>query len=81
MVRSPDGVTDFFNIVTAVLQGDSLVPYLFIISQNNVLSTSIYLIKENGFILKKVRSRRYSAETITGADYADKLALLANTPA
>ena len=26
------------------------------------------------------RSRRYSAETITGTDYADDLALLANTP-
>ena len=38
------------------------------------------LIKENGFILKKARCRQYAAETITGADYADNLALLANTP-
>ena len=37
--------------------------------------------KENGFKLKKERSRRYSAQTITDADYADDIALLANTTA
>ena len=31
--------------------------------------------------LKKARSRRYPAQTISDADYADDLALLANTPA
>ena len=31
MLRSPDGDTDFFNIVAKVLQGDTLAPYLFII--------------------------------------------------
>ena len=35
--------------------------------------------KENGFMLKKLRSRRYPAQTITDADYADDIALLANT--
>ena len=29
---------------------------------------------------KKARSRRYPADTITDADYADDIALLANTP-
>ena len=33
----------------------------------------------NGFTLKKWRSWRYSTQTITDADYADDLALLANT--
>ena len=37
--------------------------------------------KENGFKLAKERSRRYSAQTITDADNADDIALLANTPA
>ena len=37
-------------------------------------------IRENSFELKKKRSRRYSAKTITDADYADDIALLANTP-
>ena len=37
--------------------------------------------KENGFKLAKERSRRYHAQTIMDADYADDIALLANTPA
>ncbi len=40
-----------------------------------------YKIKENGFKLTKERSRRYPAKTITDADYADNIALLANAPA
>ena len=47
--RSADGETDFFDIVTGVLQTYTLAPYLFIISLDNVLPTSVYLIKENGF--------------------------------
>ena len=31
MVRYPDGDTNFLNIVTKVLQRDTLVPYIFII--------------------------------------------------
>ena len=38
-------------------------------------------IKENGFELTKKRSRRYPAKRITDADYADDIAILANTPA
>ena len=30
-VRSPDGNTEYFDIVAGVLQGDTLAPYLFII--------------------------------------------------
>ena len=37
--------------------------------------------KENGFKLAKERSRRYPVQTITEADYADDIALKANTPA
>ena len=37
-------------------------------------------IRENGFELTKKRSRRYPAKTITDADYANNIALLANTP-
>ena len=46
-----------------------------------LLRTSIDKIKENGFKLTKERSRRYPAKTITDADYADDIALLANAPA
>ena len=57
-----------------------LVPNLFIICLDYMLRTSIDKIGENGFVLKKKRSRRYPAKTITDANYADDIALLANTP-
>ena len=79
-VRSPDGDTEYFDIVAGVLQGDSLASYLFIICLDYVLRTSIDNIRENGFVLTKKRSRRYPAKTITDADYADDIALLANSP-
>ena len=79
-VRSPDGDTDYFDIVAGVLQGNTLAPYLFISYLDYVLRTSIDKIKENGFELTKKRSRRYPAKTITDADYADDMAILANTP-
>ena len=78
-VRSPDG-DRIFDIVAGVLQGDTLAPYLFIICLDYVLRTSIDKIRENGFELTKKRSRRYPAKTITDADYADDIAILANTP-
>ena len=76
-VRSPDGDTEYFDIVAGVLQGDTLALYLFIICLDYVLRTSIDKIKENGFELTKKRSKRYPATTITDADY---IAILANTP-
>ena len=80
MVHSPNGYSDFFDIVAGVIQGDTLAPYLFILCLNYIIRKSIDLIKENGFTLKKARSKQYPAETITDADNADDEALLANTP-
>ena len=80
-VRSPDGDADYFDIVANVLQGDTLAPYLFIICLDYVLRTSIDKIKENGLKLTKERSSRFPAKTITDANYADDIALLANAPA
>ena len=80
-VRSPDGDSDYFDIVAGVLQGDTLAPYLFIICLDYVLRTSIDKIKENGFELTKKWSRRYPAKTITDTDYANDIAILVNTPA
>ena len=79
-VRSPDGDTEYFEIVAGVLKGDMLTPYLFIICLDYVLRTSIDKIRENGFELTKKRSRRYPAKTITDADYADDIVILVNTP-
>ena len=62
-VRSPDGDTEYFDIVAGVLQGDTLAPYLLIICLDYVLRTSIDKIWENGFELTKKWSRRYPAKT------------------
>ena len=64
-VHSPDGDTDYFDIVAGVLQRDTLTPYSFIICLDYVLRTSIDLMKNNGFQLAKERSRRYPVETQT----------------
>ena len=79
-VQSPDGDTEDFDIVAGVLQGDMLALYLFIICLDYVLRTSIDKIRENGVELMKKRNRRYPAKTITDADYANDIAILANTP-
>ena len=80
-VFSPDEDTDYFDIVEGVLQGDTLAPYLFIICLDYELRMSIDLMKENSFKLAKKRSKRYPAQTIADVDYADGIALLANSPA
>ena len=38
-LRSPDGDTDFFDVVTGVMLGDTLAPYQFIICLDYVLRT------------------------------------------
>ena len=79
-VHSPEGDSEYFDIVAGVLQGNTLAPYLFIICLDYMLRISIDKIRENGFELSKKRSRRYPAKTITDADYANDIVILANTP-
>ena len=79
-VRSPDRDTEHFDFVAGVIQGDMLAPYFFIICLDYVLRTSIDKLKDKGFELTKKRIRRYPAKTITDANYADDIAILANTP-
>ena len=54
-VRSPDGDTEYFDIVAGVLQGDTLAPYLFIICLDYVLRTSIDEIRENGWLREEAK--------------------------
>ena len=80
-VCSLDGNINCLDIVAGVLQGDTFTPYLFINYRDYLLRSSVDLMKENNFKLAKERSWRYPAQTITDADYADDIALLANSPA
>ena len=74
-VRSPDGGTDYFDIVAGVLQRDTLAPYLFIICLDYVLRTSIDNIRENSFELTKKRP-----EGTPQKQLPTSTTLLANTP-
>ena len=65
-VRSPDGVTDYFDIVARVLQEDTLSPYLIIICLDYVLRTSTDKMKDNGFKQAKEISRRYPVQAKAG---------------
>ena len=49
-VHSPDGDTDFFDIVAGVLQMDTLSPYQFIICLDYIVWMSIDLMKENDIL-------------------------------
>ena len=79
MVFSPDGDTSYFEIITGVLQGDTLAPFLFIICLDYILKTSLDNNRELGFTLTERKSRRYPAEQITDTDYADDIAVTSNT--
>ena len=79
-VCSPDGDTDYFDIVVGALQRDTLAPYLFIICLDYMLRTSKDLMKENSFKPAKEINKRYPTQTITDTDYAVEITLLANTP-
>ena len=64
MFCKPDVDTDFFDIVTGVLQRDTLASYLLIICLDFILQMSIDLMKENDLTLEKTRSRRYPAKPL-----------------
>ena len=78
-VRSPDGDTDFFDILAGVLQGDTSAPFISIMCLGYVLRTSVDKIKHLGLTLTKARSRRHPAVTITDAHYAEDLAFMVDT--
>ena len=65
-IRSPDGDTDFFDIIAGILQGETLALYLFIICQHFVLRTLIDLIKENN---KKKNKNKDKKQTISCGNY------------
>jgi len=76
-VISPDGETDFFDILAGLLQGDTLAPYLFIMLLDYVLRNTFDGREEElGFKLHRRMSSRVKAKHITDLDFADDLAVL-----
>ena len=75
-VRTPDGNTDTFEIV----QGDTLVPFLFIVVLDYALCCAIDgKDEEFGFTLVKHASRPILAKMITAFDFADDIVLASDT--
>lgn len=78
-VLTPDGETEFFNILAGVLQGDTLAPYLFAIVIDYLMRKAICGKEADlGFTIQERKSRRVPSINITDLDFADDIALLSN---
>ena len=75
-VVTPDGETDFIDIIIGVLEGDTLALYLFAIVLDFALRKAIEGNEEKlGFHLIR-RSKRISPIVLTDLDFADDIALV-----
>ena len=75
-ILKSDGETEPFSILSGILQGDTLVPFLFIILVDYVLRMSVDKIHNKGYELKPQQSSRHPAGHLTDADFADDIALI-----
>ena len=76
-VVTPDGETEFFEILAGVLQGDTLAPFLFAIVLDYAMRQALQGREEElGFKLDRRRSRRKHPTIITDTDFADDIALV-----
>ena len=76
-VLSPDGETEFFEILAGVLQGDTLAPYIFTIMIDYTMRQAIGNdALDLGFKLDRKRSRRHNPDVITDLDFADDIAFV-----
>ena len=79
-VVTADGITEIFDILAGVLQGDTLAPYLFIIVIDYIMTVTIDDDElDSGFTLRPARSRRIGAEKIADIEFADDVALITDT--
>ena len=79
-VITDDGLTEAFLILAGVMQGDTLAPYLFVITIDYVMTTALKD-RDLGLTIHPRRSRRYPAVKISDVDFADDLALTTDTVA
>jgi hypothetical protein len=78
-VITPDGLSDEFPTTSGVLQGDTLAPFLFILTLDWVLRTGLPSEDKDGFLLLRRTSRRHPEKRLALLGYADDLALLSST--
>ena len=60
-VMTSEGETDFFKVLTGVLQGDPLAPYLFVIVLDYALRIAV-IEDQDGITLRRRKSRRHPAD-------------------
>ena len=78
-VLTVDGLTEIFDILAGVMQGDTLAPFLFVIVIDYCMTQALSKHPDAGFTIRPAQSRRVKAIKITDADFADDIALLANS--
>ena len=75
-----DGITEIFDILAGVLQGDTLASYLFIIVIDFIMTLTIDDDEsDSGITLRTARSRKIGAEKIADIEFADDVALVTDT--
>ena len=78
-VFSPDRDTDYFKIMSGVMQGDTPAPFLFFIVLGYALKRAINGKEtELGFTLHKRRGRRHPEICICDLDFTDDIVLISN---
>ena len=66
-----DGETEIFSILTGVLQGDTLAPYLFVLLLDNLREAIDGREEGLGFYLFKRQSKRIGQEVMTDLSFAE----------
>lgn len=69
-------LSDFFDVLAGVMQGDVLAPYIFIIVIDYILKKSA---ENYGFITHHRRSTRVTEQKVNDLDFADDIALCENS--
>ena len=73
-VRNKGELSEFFTVITGVMQGDVLAPFLFIIVMDYILRRAA---KDHGFTTHPRRSARYPHKVLNELTFADDIAQLA----
>lgn len=78
-VVTPDGISEEFEILAGVQQGDTLAPFLFVIALDYALRKAINGREQDlGFTITPRRSSRIPAVALADLDYADDICLLSD---
>ena len=78
-ILTPDGMSELFDILAGVLQGDTLAPYIFIIVVDYCMRQALEAHPELGFTLTPAKSRRVKAVYFSDVEFADDIGLIADS--